>query len=344
MGGSAYSSHDYSARSSLRSDRAKSTGISIDSATFAYDHDIKTGKTDAKVHSSLSPKGVKIRESRDSAAHPVTLPIVVLLDTTGSMAGVPVIIQQNLTRLMGCFLDDKASGKKYIGDSYPAIMVGAVDDYDAQAGRGHEGTLQIGQFESGIEIDDNLTNLWLTRNGGGTYDESYEMGMYFVARKTAHDNYEKRGRKGYMFIIGDEHAYKTVSAEQVNNVIGDTIQSDISTKDILAELKERYHVFFILPNMTSHYADAALERHWVDLLGQQNVIKLKDPEKICECIVGAVAICEENVGLDDLLADGVVSAGDKALALLAKSVGEVSRYSAAELPAIAGNSGGTERL
>lgn len=344
MGGSAYSSHDYTVRSSMRASTAKAKGITVDRATFAHDDDIKSGRAAKKVHDSLSPKGVKIRESRDSAAHPVTVPIVLLLDTTGSMADVPKIIQKNLSRLMGCFLDDKTSGKKYLGEGYPAIMIGAVDDYDAQASYKHEGALQVGQFESGIEIDDNLTNIWLTENGGGTYHESYELGMYFVARHTAHDNWDKRKRKGYMFIMGDEHAYPAVSKEAVKTLIGDSIQSDISLADILEEVKERYHVFFILPNMTNHYSDKSLEQYWVKLLSQQNVIKLKEPDKICECIVGAVAICEENVGLDELVADGVASPGDMALTRLAQAAGEVSKYSAADLPAVSGSSGGSERL
>ena len=86
MGGSNYSRDDYNYRSSVRATTASSLGISPKAATFAYDHAIKTGATKAAVHSTLNPKGVN-RESRDSEAHPVTVPIAVILDTTGSMAG-----------------------------------------------------------------------------------------------------------------------------------------------------------------------------------------------------------------------------------------------------------------
>ena len=37
--------------------------------------------------------------------------------------------------------------------------------------------------------------------------ESYELAMYFMARHTALDCHEKRGKRGYLFIIGDEMAY-----------------------------------------------------------------------------------------------------------------------------------------
>jgi len=324
---------------------AHTMGISEDKATFKYSHDIDTGAIAAMVHKSLDPKGVKIRESRDSDTMPVAVPIAVITDTTGSMSQVPKMIQKALSKLMGHFLDDKASGKKYLGEGYPAIMIGAVDDYDAMRSHGHAGTFQIGQFESGIEIDDNLTNLWLTGNGGGTYEEEYELAAYFMARHTVHDHYEKRGRKGYVFIIGDEHAYDVLSREKVKDIIGDTIQADIKFSDILEELKEKYHVFFVIPNMTSHYNDPSLEKYWVKLLGQQNVIKLENPDKICECIVSAVAICEEYVGIDDLVADGIADKSlSSALVPLSKTTGEVSRYSADHLPAVAGSAGGVDRL
>ncbi len=345
MGGSSYSKHDYDSRSSMRSSHAAIHHMSIDDATFAHSRDIKDGTIAAKVHASLDPKGVKIREARDSDKHPVSVPVAILCDTTGSMGGVPKIIQKELSHLMGCFLDDKASGKKYLGEGYPAILIGAVDDYDAMAHFGHNGTLQVGQFESGIEIDDNLTNLWITAMGGGTYDEDYELGLYFMARHTAHDHFEKRGRKGYIFMIGDEHAYRRLRKAVVADIIGDTLQEDMTLEEILKEAQERYHVFMIIPNMTSYYNDPELEKWWVGHLGQQNVIKLADPEKICQCIVSAVAICEEYVGLDELVADGVADKNvSGALVHLAKAAGDISRYSADGLPAVAGAPGGVDRL
>jgi hypothetical protein len=340
MGGTSFSRSDYSARTSLRADISSKTGRSVADATFAYSADIKAGKTKATVHPSLSPHGAKVRESRDSAEHPVTVPIIITLDTTGSMSSVPFTIQGKLPLLMGHFLEDKASGKKYLGDGYPAIMISAVDDYPAQ---GADGCLQVGQFESGIEIDDNLTNLWITHNGGGTYEESYDLALYFAARHTVHDNLEKRGRRGYMFIIGDEKAYPKVTRRQITEVINaDPMQDDIPLEQIVEEAKEKYHVFFVIPASTNHYGDPVLEKFWVNLLGQQNVLKLPDPEKICELICGAVAICEEHVGVDDLTTDGLNST---ALTLLAATAGgAVSRHDATGLAAIAGSGGGTERL
>jgi hypothetical protein len=345
MGSTSFKRDDYAIRSSLRAVTARSKGISLDDATFAYTSDIKSGKAEAKVHPSLSPKGIKIRESRDSVAHPVTIPIILTLDTTGSMSTVPYSMQKDLCKLMGHFLEDKASGKKYIGDAYPAILVSAVDDYDAMRNYGGEGALQVGQFESGIEIDDNLTNLWITHNGGCTYQENYDLALYFAGNHTAHDHYDKRGRKGYMFIIGDEQAYDELSRKMLKDVFGIDVQADVLLTDVLEQAKELYNIFFIIPNTTSHYSDPQLFKYWVKLLGQQNVLKLADPKKICELIVSTVALCEEYIGVDDLKADGIDAGIDsKALALLTAVNKNVGSYTGAGLPTVPGSSSGSERL
>ena len=334
MGNSTYSHDDYVSRSSYR--------VSHSIPVFKHTHDVATGAAPKAAHPSLEPKGVKVRESRDSAEHPIAIPIAVGMDVTGSMSTVPAIMEERLSKLMGCFLDDKASGKKYLGDGYPAILIGAFDDYYAMGGV--SGTLQVGQFESGMEIDQNLENLWLTGRGGGTYDESYELFLYFMARHTAHDHFDKRGRKGYIFLIGDEHPYKFVEKHQVKQIIGDDLQGDISLAAILEEVQQRYHVFMIIPNLTNHYSDPGLERDWVKLLSQQNVIKLADPNKICETIVGAVAICEGNIGVDELESDGV-SAGDLSAALVKVATGrEIDKYSTEGLAPVIGSAAGTERL
>jgi hypothetical protein len=316
----------------LRADTAKRKGVSIDAATFGYHADVKAGRARG-VHPSLDPKGIEVRESRDSDEHPVTVPIIVAK-----------MIQAKLPRLMGCFLDDKASGKRYLGEGYPAILISALDDFDAMCDMNgpSAGTIQVGQFESGMEIDDNLTNLWLTDNGGGTYEESYELLLYFAAEKTVHDHWEKRKRKGYMFLIGDEHPYPMVRGHQVAKVFGDRIQG-ITLEHVLARVQERYHVFMVIPNMTNHFDDPNLRKFWQNLLGQQNVILLEDPGKICEAIVGAVAICEEHIGIADLKTDGL-DVGS-ALVPLSQAVPAAAGVPGISgLPPVPGGGGGTERL
>ncbi len=333
MGGSTFSRDEYVARETFRSTNKISA--------FDYDDKIKKGAVAARVHEKMNPLNVR-RESRDSDKHPVSIPIMVIFDTTGSMQGVPVMLQKKLAELMGAFLDDKASGKKYLGEGYPAILMGAVDDFSEM---GVEGALQVGQFESGIEIDDDLGRLWLTGRGGGTYEESYDLALYFAAMKTDHDHLDKRGKKGYLFLIGDEKPYPSCNKGEVKKVIGDTIQADIPIKDLIERAQEKYHVFFIIPKMTSHWGDPVLEKRWRALLPQQNVLLLENPDDICKLIAGAVAICEEHISYDEMEADMVTTSLSKALAPLSKNHdGGVSKYSSSNLPTIGGSSAGNDRL
>jgi hypothetical protein len=179
----------------------------------------------------------------------------------------------------------------------PAILISAVGDaYSDRV------PFQCGQFESGIEIENDLTNLYLEGAGGGQDMESYDLFLYFLARKTATDCFEKRGKKAYAFIIGDERAYPKVSRSQVKNVFGDELEADIPLKQIVAEVQEKYELFYILPNMTSHYTDSAIHKFWTDLLGER-FLKLDDPKGISALIASTIGACEGSVDADTLVDD-----------------------------------------
>jgi hypothetical protein len=282
MGGTSWSDEHYSQRAQLRA----AQGVD----TFAYSKATSAAPKDQqKAHPSLEPNGVKMRESRDSAEHPESNAVIVLFDVTGSMGEVPKTIQKKLPSLMGLLLR-----KAYLTD--PAIMIGAIGDaYTDRV------PLQIGQFESGIEIENDLTNLYLEGNGGGQVHESYELGMYFAARHTVMDCFEKRQKKGYLFIIGDEQPYD-VSRSQVKTIIGDDIESDIPVRQILAELQERYNVFFILPRMTHYWDDSRVNSKWRELLGER-FLKIEDPESVCELIAATIGLCESTVDHDGIKQD-----------------------------------------
>lgn len=304
MGGSSYSDDMYSLRADTRAKRG--------TPAFDYDHKVKTGATARKVHEKLDPRGVT-REARDSDAHPDSLPIGVLFDVTGSMGSVPVKLQAKLPQLMGLLLR-----KGYVKD--PQVLFAAVGDYFAD-----KGPLQVGQFESGLEMDDDLSRMWLEGGGGGSQQESYQLGMYFFARHTVSDAWEKRRRKGYLFIIGDEQSYHDIKPPEAAAVFGDALEGPLATTQIVEELKERYHVFFLIPEGAAHTHAGWLTEHWKTLLGPQQVIMLDKPEDVAEIIAGTIGICEGTTDLERLKDDihdvgssGRADAVTTALAPLAK--------------------------
>lgn len=292
MGGTNWSEKEYASRAKLRAE----TGTPV----FAFHEAVRTGKTTKKVHDTLNPFDVKIRESRDSEAHPASNAVAALFDVTGSMMETPPVFQEKLAKLMALILKNG-----YITD--PQLLIGAIGDACSD-----RAPLQVGQFESGIEIEDNLTNLFLEGNGGSSSppQESYELALYFLARHTALDCYEKRQRKGYAFLIGDENPYLEVNRKHIKKVFGEDIQEDIPTETILKEVQEKYHLFVIVPGRTSHSDDKVVINRWRQLIGQ-NLLRLENPEGICELIAGTIAVTEGAADLD-FLKENFAEAGTSA--------------------------------
>jgi hypothetical protein len=266
MGYSSWSNDFYADRAAERAKTGKTA--------FEYHSSIVEGKAKREVHSKMDPKGA-LRESRDSDIHPESLAIGVILDETGSMHDTPMVMQRSLPKLM----DQIKAG----GVAHPQILFGAVGDYHSDAV-----ALQVGQFESGIEMENDLGNIFMEGGGGGSYEESYQDAIYFFARHTSVDCWEKRKQKGYLFIIGDEKPYPRVTKEELKAIFGDNSQGNITVEEIVAEAKEKWDIYFVIPQGTQHGKDPVLQAVWGGLLGPDHVLLVNDPTQICEAIVAAV--------------------------------------------------------
>lgn len=269
MGSGRWSADVYQAAERYRS----ATGRSA----FAYsDEGART------VHPQLDPRTARVRESRDSGEHPRSTAIAVLFDVTGSMGHVPRQLQTRLPDLFEVLLN-----RGYATD--PQVLFGAIGDATCD-----RVPLQIGQFESDNRMDDDLGRIVLEGGGGGQRTESYELAMYFMARHTDIDCVTKRGRRGYLFIIGDEMAYPTVKPAEVRRIIGDNLGEPIRTEAIVAELTQMYDVYFILPAGASYTGDQQILSYWRRLLGP-NVIELDDLCAVSETIALTVGLAERSV-------------------------------------------------
>lgn len=260
------------------------------------------------VHRRLDPRDA-LRESRDSEEHPESLAISVLFDVTGSMRGVPRVLQRKLPQLLGLL-----TRQGYAKD--PQIMFGAIGDATCD-----RVPLQIGQFESDNRMDDDLGRIVLEGGGGGQQTESYELALYFMARHTSIDCFEKRGRRGYLFIIGDEMAYGRVKAREVRGVVGDKLAEDVSLHRIVDEARRMYDVYYLLPAGASYAGDSKVLGFWRDLLGQ-NALELDDLDAVCETIALTVGLGEAAIDLDEGLRD-LAAAGSAAGATVSKALAQV---------------------
>jgi hypothetical protein len=318
MGSGRWSTDVYSATASYRAASGKSA--------FAY-----SDSGARKAHPALDPIGVTKRESRDSAEHPQSTPIAVLFDVTGSMLTVPRTLQTKLPQLLGLL-----TRKGYATD--PHIMFGAVGDATCD-----RVPLQVGQFESDNRMDDDLARIVLEGGGGGQKKESYELAMYFMARHTALDSVVKRGRRGYLFLIGDEMPYPRVNPKEVKKFIGDKLGEPISTEAIIAELQRTFDVYYLMPTDAGWGGDKEILARWRQLLGQ-NVIELDDLDAVCETIALTVGLGEDSIDLDQGLAD-LSAVGSTAGATVGKALAPLQRGTVVRSSLdISAGATGTERL
>lgn len=267
MGGGSWSSHDWdSFRSSATVDpttgRSKTT------------QQIFSNKS---INKNFDPKNIKVRESVDSPDNPNSTPIIVALDVTGSMGHIPdALIRDGLSTMATEILT-----RKPVSD--PHIMFMAVGDAYTDSA-----PLQATQFEADIRIAEQLKELYLEGGGGGNGSESYHLPWYLAARKTAIDSFDKRGKKGFLFTMGDDAAPEELLKRHVKDVFGDDLEANIPIKDLLRMVEERYEVFHLMIQEGSTH-DKRVENCWKDILGER-ALPVSDYTKIPEIIVSTLEV------------------------------------------------------
>lgn len=221
--------------------------------------EIFTQSAERKAHTDMTSKGVALRESCDSEAHPNTVPVQLYLDVTGSMGHIPHdMIKDGLPTLVGTLIQN--------GVPDVALMFGAIGDHECDGD-----PLQVGQFESGDqELDMWLTRTYLEGGGGGNAGESYLLAWYFAANHVRTDAWDKRGQKGFVFTVGDEPTLEAVPVTALKEVMGDSAkgQSTITADEALAAAQEKNHVFHIFLEHGGRKCDDA----WRQRLGDHLIV------------------------------------------------------------------------
>jgi hypothetical protein len=246
------------------------------------------GKSQTQVFTSRSlkdnydPKLVARRESRDSVDNPLSTPIILASDVTGSMGMIAhTLMQDGLNTLATAIYD-----RKPVTD--PHIMGMAIGD--AMTDRA---PLQVTQFEADIRLADQMKDLWIEGGGGGNGGESYALAHLFAAHKTVSDAFEKRGRKGYLFTIGDEPIHQTITAAQARNVMGLSLEGDVTAAQAVALASRSWEVFHIVltnEGDARHNLAGVLDS-WSRVLPER-VIQLSDVNSLAETVVSIIQVHE----------------------------------------------------
>ena len=216
MGGGSYKASDWT---KLKTSRK------IDSSSV--DQIFKSRKMDDK----FNPKFIQVREARDSEEHPNSTPIAIGVDVTGSMGYLSSeIIKNSLNELM-----KKLYSTKLVED--PQLMFAAIGDTTDEA------PLQVTQCESDIRIAEQLMELWI-EGAGGDSPEDYQLLWYFLAKHTDIDCFNKRGKKGFCFTIGDAAFHDSVTGGNIKAIFNDDAKL-YRTSELAKMASEKYELFHI---------------------------------------------------------------------------------------------------
>ena len=268
-----YGNYSQAAHAALTAGRAHKGGAEI----FAQ----------RQCHPLMNPKGLKVRECRDSSDHPNSLGIAFALDVTGSMGDIPRLLA---TKELPNFMKLLTA----CGVAHPQLMFMAIGDANSD-----QAALQVGQFESTAELMDQwLTWSYLEGGGGGTGEESYDLAFYMAAQHTDMDNWVKRKQKGYLFLTGDERPYPSVSRHQIEALVGEKLDEDIPLEEVIAAAAETFHVFFLIPDLGRRQR---CEPRWRQLLGNHTIC-MESPADTCAVAAAIVGLTEKLIPDLDVLA------------------------------------------
>lgn len=243
MGHGSYNAADWSR---LKSSKGISSSSTAD--------DIFRGNT---AQEKYQPRFISVRESRDSEDSPASTPIVIGFDSTGSMGYLAAEIAKNsLNKTATMILE-----KRPVTD--PHLMCAAFTAPNGSI------PMQVTQFEADIRVVEQLLDFVL---GGGNRYSFDALVWYFALKHTSTDCFEKRGKKGFLFCIGDEVGDDgneiILSADEIARVFGDQNAKDYRTKELAALVSERYEIFHIVTGGRT----ASSLKTWEPLLPGRNAV------------------------------------------------------------------------
>ena len=230
---------------------------------------------------ALDPRKFTIRESVDSVDNPESTPIIIGQDVTGSMD--PVL--DAMARVGMKTVCEEIYKRKPVTD--PHICTLGIGDVEVD-----KAPFQATQFEADVRIFEQLEKLYLERGGGGNDHESYILAWYFAKYRTKTESFSKRGKKGFIFTIGDEEVTPKITGEHFRKFLGGEEMRTMTAQELFDLVFPEWNIFHVIVKQGSHasrYFDAVKES-WENVIGVQRVIPLDDHTKIGEIIVSILEV------------------------------------------------------
>lgn len=240
----------------------------VTSTDGTYSDTANTIFTQTNLHPDLDPKNKIVTSSHGN-------PIVVAIDVTGSMGDWTKIIFDKMPLFYGQLIM-----QGYLTD--PEISFAAIGDATSD-----RCPLQISDFAQGSAIDTQLAKLYLEGNGGGQTYESYELAAFYYANRC---DVSSATSKPFLFITGDEGMYDPLNKNIITNLIGVSVENDVSCREIFSKLREKFHVFHVKKPYSDSSADARILSQWESIVGPESILRLQTPKAVVDIMLGAIAL------------------------------------------------------
>lgn len=222
---SSYTTHVTASTSGMKGVTLTATGnLSMDSSVSA-----QSFYRSRELAPELDPKNI-MRECCNTEEHPNTIPVILALDVTGSMGGASLKVAEQLNPIM-------TELYKQVTDVEFCIMGIGDLAYDMAP-------IQMSQFESDVRIAEQLDKIYFEGGGGGNSYESYTAAWYMGLHHTKLDCWDQ-GRRGIIITLGDEPLNPYLPKSELEKVTGDSLQDDISTKELYREVQSKYDVYHL---------------------------------------------------------------------------------------------------
>lgn len=308
------------------------------------------------LHPALAPGWGGLRVSADVPGEAPKTRMTFAFDVTGSNIQNALVYQAKAPQML-----DRLTNRGWVPGNLD-IQIAAVGDAETDTY-----PVQLSQFEvDGNMIDRWLDTLILERRGGNNDQESYALLFWVLANQNRLQGWEY-GQKGNLYVLFDEDIRLTVPLRHLTklyNVRGEAEQQvggveitpsmmrrtldaglvlpddDVMTDDIIADLLSKYNVCAIVSGMTGYYNDQRIQDHWRSYFGEQNVIKLPDPNNIVD-LVSSLMGSSQGVDFDTIKSELISSRLDtKSIDMITTAVG---LYSSANTPTTGGSIGSSGR-
>lgn len=209
-------------------------------------------------------------------------PLIVAVDVTGSMANWPFEIFDRLPLLYNTL-------SQYREDL--EICFAAIGD-----GRADRWPLQVTEFAHGYDLEQQLGALY-GEGGGGDAPESYGLFAWWVENHVHTPN----ATDPFLIVFGDAPMHPTVPADQVQRLMGDSLNGDKSWAERLMgssppavdsvgtwqRVAQKWNTWF-LRRPTGRKGDE-VDRQWAHALGSEHIFHIDDEQRAVDYAMGLVA-------------------------------------------------------